>query len=87
MQKKLKKLGKVISPKVEIQNISNQGIWIFVDEQEFFMPFSKFPWFLQATIKQIYNLKVFHKNHLHWPELDIDIESIKRPDTYPLAYM
>ena len=39
--------------KAEIQNISNQGIWILVHEKEFFMPFEEFPWFLKATIKEI----------------------------------
>lgn len=89
MPKKSKKPGKPISPSAEIQSISHQGIWIFFDGQEFFMPFSQFPWFLRATIEQIYNLQVFHKGHLHWPELDIDIdiESIKTPSAYPLVYV
>jgi uncharacterized protein DUF2442 len=88
MLKKLKKPGKNISVKAEIQNISNQGIWILVNDQEFFMPFSEFPWFLKATINEIYNLKVFHGRHLHWPELDIDIEleTLKNPSAYPLKY-
>ena len=35
MQKKSKKPGKSISV-AEIQNISQQGIWLFVENQEFF---------------------------------------------------
>ena len=52
------------------------------------MPFSLFPWFLNATIGQIYNFQVFHETHIHWPELDIDIDvnSIKNPTAYPLKY-
>jgi hypothetical protein len=88
MQKKLKKLGKNIS-KAEIQNISDKGIWVLVNEQEFFMPFKEFPWFLKATIEQIYNLELFHGKHLHWPDLDvdIDIESLENPELYPLIYV
>jgi len=90
MQKKSKKLGKSISAnaKAEVQNISNQGIWVLVNDQEFFMPFKDFPWFLQATIAQIYNLKMFHGKHLHWPDLDVDIElqSLKYPEAYPLKF-
>ncbi len=88
MLKKLKKPGKSISSKAEIQNISNHGIWILVNEKEFFMPFEEFPWFLKATIKQIYNLKFFHGHHLHWPDLDIDIEleALEHPASYPLKY-
>ena len=75
--------------KAEIQNISNQGIWILVHEKEFFMPFEEFPWFLKATIKEIYNLKLLHGHHLHWPDLDIDIDidALKHPELYPLKYV
>ncbi len=88
MSKISKKPGKTISDVIEIQNISNQGIWIFVHDQEFFIPFNKFPWFLNATVQQIYNLEFFHGKHLHWPDLDVDIEleSLKSPDSYPLQY-
>ena len=37
MVKKSKKLGKSISSKAEVQNISEQGIWILVNKQEFLM--------------------------------------------------
>lgn len=88
MLKKSKRPGKSTSTTIEILNISNQGIWIFVKENEFFIPFSKFPWFLEATVQQIYNLKFLHDKHLHWPELDvdIDIDSLKNPALYPLKY-
>ena len=88
MQKKLKKPGKNILAKAEIQNISNQGIWILIKDKEFFMPFVEFPWFLKATIEQIYALEFLHGKHLHWPllDIDIDLESLKNPTLYPLKY-
>lgn len=88
MLKKSKKPGKSTSAKAEVQNISNHGIWVLVNGQEFFMPFSEFPWFLKATIEQIYNLEFFHGHHLHWPALDVDVdvESLKFPEAYPLKY-
>ena len=95
MPKKLKKPGKNISANknksklaAEIQNISNQGIWILVNTKEFYMPFTKFPWFLKATIEQIYDVELFHEHHLHWPalDIDIDIESLKNLEQYPLKF-
>jgi hypothetical protein len=49
---------------------------------------NEFPWFLKATIEQIYNLEFFHGKHLHWPALDIDValESLQNPEAYPLKY-
>lgn len=89
MLKKLKKSGKNISvKKAEVQNISSHGIWILVNDKEIFMPFEEFPWFLKATIKQIYNLELFHEHHLHWPDLDVDvdIDTLKHLEAYPLKY-
>lgn len=85
---KLQNPGKSISAKAEIQNISREGIWIFVINQEYFLPFTDFPWFKRATIEQIYNLEFFHGKHLSWPALDVDIEldSLKHPESYPLKY-
>ena len=87
MNKKLKKHGKNTSV-AEVQNISDHGIWVLIKDSEFFIPFSEFPWFLKATIEQIYNLEIFDKNHLYWPSLDIDIDidSLKQLDAYPLKY-
>jgi hypothetical protein len=88
MLKKLKERGKNISNKAEVQNISPYGIWLLVNDREYFLPFEEFPWFLKATIDQIYNLQFFHGNHLHWPELDVDVdlESLHHPEAYPLVY-
>jgi hypothetical protein len=87
MLKKSKKPGKRTSV-AEIQSISKQGIWIFIVNQEFFLPFTQYPWFRKATVDQIYNVKFHHKKHLHWPTLDVDIdlESLKSPEAYPLIY-
>ena len=85
MKKKSKKLGKVISV-AEIQGISKQGMWIFVNDREFFLPFDEYPWFAKATIDQIYDFELCNEKHLHWPSLDVDldIDSFKNPEAYPL---
>ena len=88
MQNKLKNLGTNTSAKAEIQNISHHGLWILADNEEFFVPFADYPYFLGATIEQIYNLEFFHGHHLNWPllDIDIDIEALKHPELYPLKY-
>jgi len=82
MPKKLKKCEKEVLDKVQIRNISRAGLYILVKEQEYFLSFVEFPWFLKATIEEIYNLEFFHDHHLHWPALDIDIdvEYLKHPE-------
>ena len=52
-----------------------------------FLCLKEFPWFVKATVEQIYNLEFFHGRHLHWSELDIDIDikSLKYPEAYPCS--
>ena len=79
--------GKDIS-EVEVTSISIHGIWIFVGEKEYFMPFETFPWFKDARINDIHNVKLLSQNHLYWESLDIDlsISQLICPEKYPLTY-
>lgn len=81
------RLGKSTS-KTEVLNISQNGVWLFVSNREYFMSFKQYPWFKEATIAEIQNVKLLHGHHLHWEDLDIDLEleSIKSPENYPLVY-
>lgn len=73
--------------KPAVTNISNNGIWMLIDNEEMFLAFEHFPWFLDATLKNILHVEMLSENHLHWPELDIDIDvdSILHPENYPLV--
>lgn len=78
--------GASISP-VEVTNVSRHGFWLFVGEREMFVPFKDFPWFREATVREITNVELPSAHHLHWPDLDIDlaVESIEHPEKYPLV--
>ena len=59
-----------------------------VQDTEYFLPYDDFPWFRQATVGQILNVRLLRQDHLHWPELDVDlcIDSLSEPDKFPLIY-
>ena len=80
-------LGKSTS-QAEVQDISKHGIWLFVKGQEFLLPFRDYPWFKDAKISSVYNVKLLHRSHLYWPDLDVDleIEALQHPEQYPLTY-
>jgi hypothetical protein len=84
---KLKELGKNSSV-VEVTQISPHGIWLLAKREEFFLPYKRFPWFEDATVSEIHNVKLLHGFHLRWPDLDIDLhlDSLKNPEKYPLVY-
>jgi len=71
---------------VEVTHISRYGIWLLVDDREFFLPFELFPWFKQAPVGAIHQVERPQPHHLHWPKLDVDLtmDSIEHPERYPL---
>ena len=80
-------LGKNTS-EVEVLNISSHGIWLYVAGEEYFLPYKDYPWFKGTKVEDIIDVKILHGHHLHWPRLDVDLEleSLKYLDHYPLKY-
>jgi hypothetical protein len=85
MKMKSEKLGKNTSDP-EVTHVSKHGFWLLLSDKEFFVPFSEFPWFKNAPIGAILRVEWFEPDHLHWPDLDVDLslESIEHPDRFPL---
>ena len=79
-------LGRSTSP-TEVTNVSPHGFWLFVGERELFVSFKQFPWFREASVREITNVQLPSSHHLYWPDLDIDlaVESIEHPERYPLV--
>src|SRR5438034_11849763 len=71
----------------EVTNVSTHGFWLFVDQRELFVPFREFPWFREASVREITNVQLPSAHHLYWPDLDIDlaVESIEHPEKFPLV--
>jgi hypothetical protein len=75
-----------VSSRAEVTNISRHGFWLLLDERELFLPFEGYPWFRRASVEAILRLERPQPDHLHWPDLDIDlsVDSIEHPERYPL---
>lgn len=78
-------LGQSTSP-AEVTNISIHGLWLLSEGRELFVSFDHFPWFRDASIRQISRVELPSPHHLYWPDLDVDlaVESIEHPEKYPL---
>lgn len=81
------KIGK-ISSKCEVVNISPFGIWLLFGSKEYFLDHKRYPWFRGAKVEQVLNVKAVGKEHIRWPNLDIDLhlDSLENPDRYPLIF-
>ena len=77
-------LGKSTSP-IEI-TITQFGLWLCIHDQEFFLAYKDHPFFRDATINAVYNVELLHKEHIYWPDLDVDlsVSILKNPHHFPL---
>lgn len=71
----------------EILGITSQGLRLYVGGEVLFLSYSDFPWFRKAPVEAVFNVQPLGVESLTWPDLDIDlsIDSIRRPDSYPLV--
>lgn len=72
---------------VEVTNVSKHGFWLLIGAKERFVAFEQFPWFRDTAIGHLLNVELPSAHHLYWPDLDVDIavESIDRPEQFPLV--
>jgi len=73
---------------VEVSHINAHGLWLSVNDTEYFLPYDEYPWFRDAKVKEILNVVLLRGHHLNWPELDVDLEidTLENPQNYPLKY-
>jgi hypothetical protein len=72
----------------EVTNIGKSRFWVLYGGREYFISFHEYPVFRNATVKEIYSMKVIAPGQLRWKELDCDIEidALEKPEAYPLVY-
>ncbi len=77
----------IVTSAPEVTHVSKHGFWLLLGAEELLVPFEHFPWFRQATIDQLSDVRWPSPNHLHWPQLDADVlvESIRHPSAFPLV--
>jgi len=73
---------------IEVSNIDQFGLWVLVQNKEYFLPYDDFPWFRNATVDQILKVELLHQDHLYWPALDVDlcVDNLAEPGKFPLIY-
>lgn len=77
-------LGTVTS-EIEVTNVSQHGLWLYVRGSEYFLPYSDFPWFHEHPLKSVLKVSEPRENHFFWEDLDVDLslDMIKHPEKFP----
>ena len=72
---------------VEILSVSPHGVWLMAEGTEYLLGYADYPWFRDATVREIFDVQLLHGHHLHWPSLDVDLhlESLAHPERFPLV--
>ena len=76
----------ISTSEVEITDISARGFWLLAGKEKLFLSCEDFPWFKNASVGDILNVREPTPGHFYWPELDVDlgVETICHPDRFPL---
>ena len=71
---------------IEVTNVDSQGIWLFVEGREYFLPYGKFPWFKESKLADVLNVELYSGGHIYWPALDVDLSTkiLENPERFPL---
>jgi hypothetical protein len=64
-----------------------EGILIDVCGYDYYISYSRVPWFKNAKVSDIFNVKMCGIEGIRWENLDVDLEidSLKYPEKYPLV--
>ncbi len=75
------------TPTLEVTNISRHGLWLYWNDREFFLAYEQFPWFRDAKVGDILDVRLESPEHLYWPALDVDLSLsiLQEPERYPLV--
>ena len=76
----------ISSTSVDVLMINDKGVMISVQGQDYFLSFNRVPWMRAATINEVLDVQMSGKNAIEWPKLEVDleVESLKHPERYPL---
>lgn len=77
-EKYRKHIGKVLS-------ITNDGVFITAFGKDYFLSFNRLPWFRDAKISDIMNVRNIGTMGIRWDSIDVDLEldSLNHPEKYP----
>lgn len=72
-------------PRIRIENVSEGGIRIALDDGDVFLPFAGYPVIANAPVSTIFDVRIRRPGHLFWPALDFEVAIVSLPP-YDVQY-
>ncbi len=75
------------STSASVLMINAQGIMISVLGHDYFLSYNRIPWIKDAPVRSVLNVQMSGPEAIEWPDLDVDLEidSLRHPERYPLV--
>ena len=72
---------------VSVLMINDKGLMLSVLGNDYFVSYNRLPWMREARISDVLNVQMSGRSAIEWPALDVDleIESLKHPERFPLV--
>ncbi|MDR0698529.1 MAG: DUF2442 domain-containing protein [Tannerella sp.] len=72
---------------VEVRLITPMGIIVSVSGCDYYISYDRLPWFREAKVSDIFNVKMCGNDGIRWEALNVDLEidSLIHPEQYPLV--
>jgi len=70
----------------EVKVILSNGLLLNVNGIEYFLDFNTHLYFSNLPVEDIFNVKIYNKEHLRWekPDIDLHTDILNSPEKYPL---
>jgi len=74
------------SAEVTILGLTPHALWVLVNGREHMLDYARFPWFRDASMRDVLDVRLEFGAHLRWPSLDVDLhlDSLDHPERFPL---
>ena len=71
---------------VKVLSITSNHVVLLLNEEKYLIPLARVPQFYNAKIEDVFDVRMNGGDEIRWDNLDIDldIESLKYPEKYPL---
>ena len=65
--------------------INADCIMVNVQGHNYFLSYNRIPWMQDAPIRSVLNVQMNEPEAIEWPNLDVELGSLRYPERYPLV--
>ena len=78
--------GTTVRRQAEVKLVTSEGIFLVIEDAEYFASFADFPYLADLPSGQIFNVQYCGHGHIRWEDADIDLHTkiLAHPEEFPV---